>query len=140
MTDPHHPSRMRPYTERGGGDFAPPPDDPGVSTLRPYLLTSGRAKPVDHTLEIEAQVVTSDFGVASYRRLSFEHRDIVALCGTTMSVAEVAAKLGLHIGVARVLVADLAALGYLQVSRPSTQLNRDTSMIERVIRGLESIR
>lgn len=134
------PSRMRPYVERLGGDSAEPANGAGVSPLRPYLQTSGRAKPVDHTLEIEAQVVTSELGAASHRRLSFEHRDIVDLCGATMSVAEVAAKLGLHIGVARVLVADLAALGYLVVSRPSLRLSQDTRMIERVIRGLEAIR
>ena len=113
--------------------------DAAVSRLRPYLLTSGRAEPVDHTLEIEAQVLTSPLGAASYPQLSFEHRDIVALCETTMSVAEVAAKLKLHIGVARVLVADLASSGYLVVRRPSLPLSQDRNLIERVIRGLESI-
>jgi uncharacterized protein DUF742 len=119
----------------------PPTDgaDPDVTLLRPYLLTSGRAQPVDHTLEIEAQVVTSQLGAASHPRLTFERRDIVALCRTTMSVAEVAAMLGLHIGVARVLVADLAALGYVVVRRPAGRLSQDLGMIERVIRGLEAI-
>lgn len=114
--------------------------DPDVSLLRPYLLTSGRAQPVDHTLEIETQVVTSDRGAASWPNLTFERRDIVALCRKTMSVAEVAAKLGLHIGVTRVLVADLAALGHVIVCRPAATLNQDLGMIERVIRGLEAIR
>jgi hypothetical protein len=57
-----------------------------------------------------------------------------------MSVAEVAAKLRLHIGVARVLVADLAAMGYLTVARPRFPLSQDSNLIERVIRGLEAIR
>lgn len=114
--------------------------DRETSLLRPYLLTSGRAKPVDHTLEIETQVVTSDRGVASRQSLTFEHKDIVELCRTTMSVAEVAARLGLHIGVTRVLVADLAALGHVIVCRPAAALNQDLGMIERVIRGLEAIR
>jgi hypothetical protein len=114
--------------------------DPDVSLLRPYLLTSGRAQPVDHTLEIETQVVTSDRGAASGQSLTFERRDIVALCRTTMSVAEIAARLGLHIGVTRVLVADLAALGHVIVCRPAAALNQNLGMIERVIRGLEAIR
>lgn len=119
-----------------------PPDsgDPDVSLLRPYLLTSGRAQPVDHTLEIEAQVVTSQLGAASYPTLAFEHREIVSLCRETMSVAELAAKLKLHIGVARVLVADLAANGYVVIRRPDTRFSLDLGMIERVIRGLETIR
>jgi hypothetical protein len=104
------------------------------------MLTSGRAQPVDSTLEIEAQVLTSELGNAHQGRLAFEQRDIITLCNTTMSVAEVSAKLRLHIGVARVLVADLAALGYLVVRRPSSQISQDRSMIERVIRGLEAIR
>ncbi|MBP2319999.1 hypothetical protein JOF56_000384 [Kibdelosporangium banguiense] len=115
-------------------------DDPDVTLLRPYLMTSGRTKPVDHTLEIEAQVMTSKLGAASHPNLTFERRDIISLCRKTMSVAEVAAMLKLHIGVARVLVADLAALGYVVIRRPEAELPQDLRMIERVIRGLESLR
>jgi hypothetical protein len=124
------------------GDDEPLPggNDPDVSLLRPYLLTSGRAQPIDHTLEIEAQVLTSLLGAASHPKLTFEHREIVSLCRTTKSVAEVAALLGLHIGVARVLVADLAGLGYVVLRRPDTRPSQDLDIIERVIRGLEAIR
>ena len=117
----------------------PQPPEPEVSPLRPYLLTSGRAKPIDETLEIEAQVLTSRLGAASTANLSFERRDIVNLCHATMSIAEIAARLSMHIGVARVLVADLAALGYVVVRRPNTKPSQDLGMIERVIRGLEAI-
>ncbi|MGH3763290.1 MAG: DUF742 domain-containing protein [Actinophytocola sp.] len=95
---------------------------------------------MDQSLEIEAQVATSTHGARSPQGLTFEHRDIVELCRTTMSVAEIAALLRLHIGVARVLVADLAALGYVVVRRPAAAIDQDLSMIERVIRGLEAIR
>jgi hypothetical protein len=124
------------------GDDEPLPggNDPDISLLRPYLLTSGRAQPIDHTLEIEAQVLTSLLGAASHPKLTFEHREIVSLCRTTKSVAEVAALLGLHIGVARVLVADLAGLGYVVLRRPDTRPSQDLDIIERVIRGLEAIR
>jgi Protein of unknown function (DUF742) len=134
------PPPERPYLAAGHDGGTALPDGTGVSALRPYLLTSGRVEPVDQTLEIETQVLTSDLGVASYERLAFEHRDIVALCTTTLSIAEVAAKLRLHIGVARVLVADLAASGYLIVRRPSLPQTQDPNLIERVIRGLEAIR
>jgi Protein of unknown function (DUF742) len=134
------PPPERPYLAAGHDGNATLPDGSGVSALRPYLLTSGRVEPVDQTLEIEAQVLTSELGAASYGQLAFEHRDIVALCAETLSIAEVAAKLHLHIGVARVLVADLAASGYLIVRRPSFPLSHDPNLIERVIRGLEAIR
>jgi hypothetical protein len=121
-------------------DEPPTGNDSEVSLLRPYVLTSGRSEPVDHTLEVEAQVMTSQLGEAEHQNLSFERRDIIALCRDTMSVAEVAAMLGLHIGVARVLVADLAELGYVIVRRPGAQLSKDVDLLERVIRGLEAIR
>lgn len=121
----------------------PTPQDavqPEVSLLRPYLLASGRHQPIDQTLEVEAQVVTSSLESNAYYDLTFERRDIVMLCRETKSVAEIAAILRLHIGVARVLVADLAQLGYVTVRRPSDQLSQDLHVIERVIRGLEALR
>src|SRR2546421_1658229 len=128
------PSDTRPYLSIGGARDDDLTGDPPVSGLRPYLLTSGRAEPVDQTLEIEAQVQTVNPGDG----LAFEYREIVQLCTVAMSVAEVAAKLKLHIGVARVLIADLAAQGYVIVERPSFPAH-DRNLIERVIRGLEAI-
>jgi len=140
--DEPSPSEMRPYLTAHGhlDDAGPDTEADPVSRLRPYLLTAGRAEPVDETLEIEAQVMATDAGTLATQRLPFEHRDIVRLCMVSMSVAEVAARLGLHIGVARVLVADLADLGYLYVERPNLPNSQDPSLIERVIRGLEAIR
>jgi Protein of unknown function (DUF742) len=136
------PSERRPYlTARGDPEDVGAVVEPGAgSRLPPYLMTSGRAEPVDSTLEIEAQIMTTELGATASAILTFERRDVVELCATTMSVAEVAARLKLHIGVARVLVADLAALGYVVVRRPSHSLAHDPSLIERVIRGLEAIR
>ncbi|MGH3660705.1 MAG: DUF742 domain-containing protein [Micromonosporaceae bacterium] len=108
--------------------------------MRPYLLTSGRVRPIDETLAIEAQVVTTRLGKANATRLAFEQRDIVELCVDPHAVAEVGARLGLHIGVARVLVGDLAAHGYLAVANPASDLSRDAHTIERVIRGLQQFR
>ncbi len=75
---PRHP---RPYLAMRGEltGAVDTPDGDAVSRLRPYLITSGRAEPVDHTLEIEAQVLTTELGASAYPRLSFEHRDIVRL-------------------------------------------------------------
>jgi hypothetical protein len=111
-----------------------------VAILRPYLQTAGRVVPVDATLEIEAQVVATDQGRAAYHYLAFEKRDIVLLCHTAMSVAEVATRLRYQIGVTRVLIADLAASGDVLVRRPEAQPALDLAMIERVIRALEAIR
>jgi hypothetical protein len=114
-------------------------ENPSVSMIRPYLLTYGRAEPVDASLAIEAQVLTSRLGVSAMGELAFELRDIVELCHESRSVAEVASVLGLHIGVARVLVGDLAQYGYVVVRQPNPQPSQDIDIIERVIRGLERI-
>jgi hypothetical protein len=138
-----HGSLIRPFVA-DPGHVAGTTDDPSGAamaeavSLRPYLLTAGRV-PVGNSLEIEAQVVTTELGWVALERLSFERRDIVALCVQPMSVAEVAAQLRLHIGVVRVLVGDLSAPGYLTVLRPHTELVRDAKTIKRVIRGLEAI-
>jgi hypothetical protein len=140
------PSRVRPFlpdvpmpaSEKEPDDPGPRPSD--VSHLRPYLLTGGRVRASsDDTLEIEAQVVTTHTGYLALPTLEYEQRDIVELCQTPMAVAEVAARLRLHLGVARVLVGDLLELGHLTVRRPEVTFQRSADIIQRVIRGLQAI-
>jgi hypothetical protein len=109
-----------------------------TSGVRPYLVTGGRVRPLDATLEIEAQVLTTAAG-RSAGRLTVEHRDILNLALRPISIAEIAAQLGMHLGVARVLAGDLIGLRYLSVRRPDAGLNQDAKIIERVIRGLQAI-
>jgi hypothetical protein len=147
---PWDPALMRPYMEQPRGTDAsaqwirpesdtpkPPPETSGV---RPYLLTGGRVRPADTSLEIEAQVLTTPAGRADADRLAFEHRDIVALSEQPIAIVEIAARLGLHLGVARVLASDLIETGYLAVRRPDSGIHQDKQIIERVIRGLQAIR
>jgi predicted ArsR family transcriptional regulator len=84
-------------------------------------------------------VVTTAAGIQMLERLSFEHRDIIALCRQPQSLAEVAAKLRLHLNVVRVLAEDLQTSGLLSVYMPSTEAARDVSVLRRVIDGLRTI-
>jgi uncharacterized protein DUF742 len=113
----------------------------GVDPTRipPYVLTGGRVRPIDDSLELEAQVVTTDAGRANLPRLSFETYEIVSLCDQPYAVAEVAALLGLHVGVTRILVGDLVLTGYLSLRRPERDAHLRADIIERVIRGLDAI-
>ncbi|GII20895.1 DUF742 domain-containing protein [Planosporangium mesophilum] len=146
---PPDPSRIRPYVDGvvevsgqpaeyppEAGAVQPPPEAPAV---RPYLLTGGRVRPLDASLEIEAQVRTTPAGQADADRLAFEHRDIVVLCEQPIAIAEIAARLGLHLSVARVLASDLIEAGYLVVRRPEAGAHQNKKIIERVIRGLQAI-
>jgi hypothetical protein len=55
-------------------------------------------------------------------------------------VAEIGARLGLHLGVARVLVGDLVAMGYLTASVGEPTQVDHVRIIERVIDGLSAKR
>lgn len=127
-----------PDSIKAAQDTGPPGEE--ASGLRPYLLTGGRAGPVDSTLEIEAQVAVTGYGRARVDRLSFERRDIVRLCASPFAIAEIAAQLNLHLGVVRVIVGDLVAEGCLEARRPEIGVERSVPIIERVIRGLQAIR
>jgi hypothetical protein len=63
-------------------------------------------------------VITTDVAGHRASALTLEWRAIVALAARPISVLEIGAALQVPIGVARVLVSDLASAGYLQVHRP----------------------
>jgi hypothetical protein len=116
------------------------PDEPAVEggTLRPFLLTDGRVA-TDDGIALETQVVTTDSGCDCAGELGFERRDILTLCREPLSVAEIAARLSLHLGVVRVLVGDLAGEGHLSVHLPNADAPTDVDTLLRVIRGLRAI-
>jgi hypothetical protein len=115
-----------------------PSVDPDEGQLRPFLMTAGRVT-ADRNIAIETQVVTTEEGRAWARYLPSECRDIVELCFEPMSVAEIAARSSLHLGVVRVLVGDLSAEGRLSVYMPNPDASSDVDTLARVIRGLRAL-
>ncbi|WP_019816667.1 DUF742 domain-containing protein [Saccharomonospora saliphila] len=133
------------------GEFAPaaapgrpgddePVEDEGSGLVRPYFRTRGRTKP-DYDLAIEALISTSERGRRLERVRVPEHRSICGLCLDTRSVAEVAALLGMPLGVVRVLVGDVAGLGLVLVHSASSMVGDRPSIefMERVLSGLRRI-
>jgi hypothetical protein len=129
---------IRPFLAAGITAEEGEPPEPGGPALRPFLLTSGRVA-AHASIAIETQVVATDLGRASGPALTFERRDIVSLCIDPLAVAEIAARLRLHLGVVRVLVGDLSAEGYLAVYLPNADAPQDVDTLLRVIRGLRAI-
>jgi hypothetical protein len=127
---------IRPFLSAGLA--AEPVGDAPSTGLRPFLLTAGRVS-TDVSIAIETQVISTDNGRASVGTLVFERRDIVALCEEPLALAEIAAQLGLHLGVVRVLVGDLSTEGHLAVYLPNTDVTHDVDTLLRVIRGLRAI-
>ena len=70
-----------------------------------------------------------------------ESQTIVAMSDGPISVAEIGAALHIPFGVARVLVSDLTAAGYLTVSPPveiDAECRPSKQILERLLDGLRS--
>ncbi|MEW2297485.1 DUF742 domain-containing protein [Streptomyces sp. NPDC006743] len=125
-------------------DGSPPPGGDPVGpapAVRPFLVTAGRVAPTasGRPVPVETQVVATAAGLAALGGLSFEQHDIIAACRLPLSVAELAARLRLHLNVVRVLTEDLRAAGQLTVHVPDSGVIHDASVLRRVIDGLRAI-
>ena len=115
--------------------------EPG-RVVRPYTMTGGRTRPnLDAgDLELETLVSTTALGETNAPTLELEWHSIAMLCREVLSIAEIAAHLDIPIGVARVLVGDMAHEGLLSLHRPTSPDDRpDLALLERVLYGLRSL-
>lgn len=119
----------------------PGADDEGPSLVRPYALVRGRTRTSrSDATPVESIVVTTGLGSAS--SASLERGEILRLCETPQSVAEVSALMHLPVGVVRVLVADLEGEGLVHINLPAARHadgSVDRVLLERVLAGLEAL-
>jgi hypothetical protein len=85
-----------------------------------YAVTKGRTRSAGQELPLEAVATATGLSFTSGASLQMESRAIVELCARPKSLAEIGAALRVPVGVARVLVGDLANGGYLEVHLPRT--------------------
>ena len=106
----------------------------------PYAITGGRVRPTlrAEELELETLISTTSAYSALPAGISPEQRSIVTLCSAMQSIAEVSAHLDVPIGVARVLISDLAVWGLVTLHRPGGG-SGDQALLERVLHGLRAI-
>jgi hypothetical protein len=123
------------------------PNEPGTraieeetsSLVRPYAVTGGRTKP-RYQLQIEAMVAASHYEARDLSVLSPECQAILGFCRDWRSVAEVSAVLRMPLGVARVLIADMAMEGLVRVHQLDHAQGRpDINLLERVLSGLRKL-
>ncbi|MFB7130033.1 MULTISPECIES: DUF742 domain-containing protein [Streptomycetaceae] len=117
-------------------------DEPDSGPLiRPFAMTGGRTRP-RYELALEA-LVSADVDPQRMATLLPEHQRICTLCTEVKSVAEVSALLSLPLGVARILVADLAEAGLVAIHQPAsggeTGNQPDVTLLERVLSGLRKL-
>ncbi|MFD8014204.1 DUF742 domain-containing protein [Streptomyces sp. NPDC058955] len=117
----------------GGGGHNP--------LVRPYAMTGGRTRP-RYQLAIEALVSTTADPARLQGQLP-EHQRICQLCFEIKSVAEISALLSIPLGVARILVADLAEAGLVAIHQPGGDEaaggQPDVTLLERVLSGLRKL-
>jgi Protein of unknown function (DUF742) len=118
---------------RPGGDGA------GRSLVRPYAVTGGRTRPRTQ-LEIEAMVAAAHYEARDLSVLSPECQAILGFCRDWRSVAEVSAVLRMPLGVARILIADMAVEGLVRIHQLDHAQGRpDLNLLERVLSGLRKL-
>ncbi|WP_078871355.1 DUF742 domain-containing protein [Streptomyces caatingaensis] len=109
--------------------------------VRPYAMTGGRTRP-RYQLAIEALVHTTAQPDRLQGQLP-EHQRICHLCREIKSVAEISALLSIPLGVARILVADLAEAGLVAIHQPGGDAaaggQPDVTLLERVLSGLRNL-
>ncbi|WP_017611743.1 DUF742 domain-containing protein [Nocardiopsis salina] len=108
--------------------------EPEATPIRPYSLTGGRSRPSDD-LPLDARVITVP--AVDELHVDTELHEILVLCVRSATVAEVAARVDLPVGVVRILLSDLLDRGLLVVDgsgteheRPSMELMR--SVLDRI--------
>jgi len=111
------------------------------SLVRPYTLTAGRTK-ASVALPLAAPIEAHKSARNRRWPPNDIRGDIVKLCVTRPSVAEIAARLDVPLGVARVLVGDLVQSGYLRVLTTlddSSSAEERRELIGRTLRGLRTL-
>ncbi|MER7009969.1 DUF742 domain-containing protein [Saccharopolyspora sp. NPDC000359] len=135
VSDPHWPREADDAPEAA----EPVQEESTATYIRPYAWTGGRTHS-NHTLELETLVSASEFCHPS-RLQRIEHHSIAEICHHPRSVAEVGALLGVPLGVAKVLLGDMADLGLVTVHHTVSESGTTSHfmLMERVLSGLRRL-
>jgi hypothetical protein len=137
-------ARVHPSVPQAAGTVEWPPGTtdglhtnppPAVPSVRPYVLTRGRTR---STVELPVEALVT-VGSAAARCGGAAEATLMQLCEVPRSVAEVAALTGIPLGVARVLIGDLAGTGALVVHRTAGGCGPDLALLGRVLNGLRKL-
>ncbi len=136
------PSLHYPSSNRFGDSGYLVVDDFGdeASRVRPYAWTGGRTR-ASVELQLETLISTSDLGEDVAQLNQVEYRAVGTLCRHPHSVAEVAAKLSVPLGVAKVILSDMAELGLISIHRTfaDDDIAAHLVLMERVLSGLRRL-
>lgn len=113
-------------------------DDDAGPLVRPYTMTGGRTHAGQFELDLITLVVAIDPDTHA-PLVEPEHAEVLRVCTYPSSVAEVAARLDLPIGVTKVLISDLIERNYI-IFRSSWQpVTPDLDMMQKVLDGIRNL-
>ncbi|WP_027941416.1 DUF742 domain-containing protein [Amycolatopsis taiwanensis] len=140
--DPAAAERPPPYGQPAGTDWSRHVENEEISgpRVRPYVLTRGRTHS-SYELRLETLVSLRADAVWEGSALGAEYQPVRALCVAPRSVAEVAALLSVPLGVARVLLSDMAdmALIHIHGTERTAEGRPPMALMRRVLDGLQRL-
>ncbi|MCP9983389.1 MULTISPECIES: DUF742 domain-containing protein [Actinomadura] len=111
--------------------------------VRPYAMTRGRTRPEGAGFELIAVVSATGVPAGDRLRYSPDHARVLRGCARPVPVVDLAADLGLPIGVVRVLLGDLRDEGLVAVvaeAQPATAGRRPPKgVLREVLNGLRAL-
>ena len=109
--------------------------------VRPYAMTKGRTLPSDGTASfglIDLVLATGQRPPEGFR-LSPEHRRILSVSRSPVTVVDVASDLDLPVGVVRVLLGDLSEHGLVSIRPARSGPVTDARLLRDVLDGLQAL-
>jgi hypothetical protein len=110
-------------------------DEEAGPLVRPYAMTGGRTRTEQYDLDLITLVVASRRH-AGPEATEPEYLDILALCQSPTSVAEISAKLRLPLGVIKVLLGDLINQKLVHFRAAQTP---DHEVLQAVLNGIRRL-
>lgn len=112
--------------------------------IRPYAITGGRTGKDLPPIALEAIVTATPKGRKMRDQLRWEASQVVDLTRGGSAVVELAARLDVPIGVVRVVVADLAKHGSVEITDPMDKpdpgaSDEYTNLLRKVLDGIQSL-
>lgn len=112
--------------------------------IRPYAITGGRTRSEGQEVALEAQIRTKVDPDLAKERYRWEASRIVDLCRESTALIELAARLEIPIGATRIIVADLAKEGVLEINSGQeivvdSSSSEYESLLERVLDGIRNL-
>lgn len=113
--------------------------------VRPYAMTGGRTGDDIPLIALEALINATPAGMNAKHQFRWEAARIIELSRQHTALVEIAARLDVPVGVVRVVVADLAHRGAVQITDPPSGVTTNldgymyVNLLQRVLDGIKSI-